>query len=82
MKYYLYENGAISTLASEDAKQITEKEYNAIIKERDEYISKKLAEMNSKILDKATRIQALQDKAIIEGLTDDEKKEYKELRGL
>ena len=29
-----------------------------------------------------SRIQELQDKAVIEGLTDEEKTEYKELRGL
>lgn len=29
-----------------------------------------------------SRIQALQDKAVLDGLTDREKKEYKELRGL
>ena len=29
-----------------------------------------------------SRIQALQDKAVIDGLTDEEKNEYKELRGL
>lgn len=31
---------------------------------------------------KQSRIQELQDKAVIEGLTDEEKTEYKELRGL
>ena len=54
---------------------IEESEWRVLLKENFENISTIEAK-------KATRIQALQDKIIIEGLTDREKKEYKELRGL
>lgn len=54
---------------------IEESEWRVLLKENFENISTIEAK-------KATRIQALQDKIIIEGLTDREKKEYKKLRGL
>ena len=54
---------------------ITEDRYLAIIAEQDEHKNLSL-EQHNKV---SARIQALQDKAILEGLTESEKEEYKKL---
>ncbi len=54
-------------------------------KDSKEFIDQQVKELDLKMkedLSAQSRIQELQDKAILEGLTDEEKAEYKELRGL
>ena len=62
-----------------------QKEYLLHIEEANkelENIYKESQEIADRLSLLQMRITELQDKAVIEGLTDDEKKEYKELRGL
>ena len=62
-----------------------QKEYLLHIEEANkelENIYKESQEIADRLSLLQMRITELQDKAIFEGLTDDEKKEYKELRGL
>lgn len=62
-----------------------EEEFNKALDNENTKLNKVLENVAKKELDSSKafiRIRQLQDKAILEGLTDEEKKEYKELRGL
>lgn len=62
----------------ENATEIKEEEYQEGLYSIRQRADEEVAKINDKML----RLAELQDKIIIEGLTDREKKEYKKLRGL
>lgn len=79
MKYYELDKtfGETSGELPVDAREITFKEYNKALDNITTEANNIVAEL-TKI---STRIQELQNKAILEGLTDAEKEEYKKLKG-
>lgn len=60
----------------------SQEEYNLDVNKAMVDAEKKAQEISIESAKVGIRVSELQDKAIIEGLTDREKKEYKELRGL
>lgn len=67
-----------SLLSEKQVKEIGEDKLAEYVAEGNKYQLEHSESENRRI----SRIEELDAKAVIEGLTDDEKKEYKELRGL
>ncbi len=67
-----------SLLSEKQVKEIGEDKLAEYVTEGNEYQLEHSKSENKRI----SRVEELESKAIVEGLTDDEKKEYKELREL
>ena len=79
MKYYELENtfGETSGELPKGAEELTFDEYHKALNNITNEANKVIAELNKQ----GIRVSELQDKAILEGLTDTEKEEYKKLKG-
>lgn len=80
IKYFKLDNsfGSVTGDIPKGAEEITEDEYNVAVDSIYNEINTFLQNDHKNMI----RLSELQDKIIIEGLTDREKEEYKKLRGL
>lgn len=79
IKYFKLDNsfGSVTGDIPKGAEEITEDEYNVAVDSIYNEINTFLQNDHKNMI----RLSELQDKAILEGLTDAEKEEYKELKG-